>query len=122
MPTGGLGTPAPGATLDLFHDRLGNTWPLIRYLMDDPVYRAAYRGHMQQLLATVFEPGKVNATIRSEQARIFPYVFGPEGESFARTFLTTPAQFDAAVVGPFGLAAYVSNRSAAVTAALRTAQ
>jgi len=122
MPTGGLGTPTPGTPLDLFHDRLGNMWPLIRYLMDDPVYRAAYRGHMQQLLTTVFEPGKVNGTIRSEQARIFPFVFGPEGESFARTFMTTPAQFDAAVSGPLGLTTYVANRSAAVTAALRTAQ
>ena len=122
MPTGGLGTPAPGAQINLFHDQLSSQWPLIRYLMDDPVYRAEYRAHMEQLLATVFEPGKVNATIRSEQARISPYVFGPEGESFARTFMTTPFAFEAAVNGPAGLTTYVSNRFAAVSAALRTAR
>jgi spore coat protein H len=119
MPTGGLGTPLPGSTIDLFHDRLGSNWPLIRYLMDDPVYRAAYRANIARLLDTVFEPSKVASTIRSEQARIFPFVFGPEGESFLRNFIGTPGLFDAAVMGPNGLTAYVANRSAAVRAALQ---
>ena len=32
------------AALDLFHDRVNASWPLIRFLLEDPVYRAAYRG------------------------------------------------------------------------------
>ena len=59
MPTGGLGTPAPDTAIDLFHDRAATNWPLIRFLMDDPVYRAAYRAQMEQLLATVFEPSRI---------------------------------------------------------------
>ena len=119
MPTGGLGTPAPGTTIDLFHDRIGGTWPLIRLLMDDPVYRQTYRTNVEQLLATVFEPSKVAVTLRSEQARIAPFLFGPQGEPPGRNFVGTPAQFDASVYGPNGLIAYVNARVAAVQAALR---
>jgi len=32
--------------------------------MDDPVYRAAYRRHVEDLLATVFVPSRVTATIK----------------------------------------------------------
>ena len=118
MPTGGLGTPAPGAALDLFHNRLGSNWPLIRFLLDDPVYRAAYRANLHNLLATVFEPSKVTAAIRSEHARIFPHVIGSQGESFSRTFVGSAQQFDAAVYGSNGLLNYVTNRAALVQAAL----
>lgn len=122
MPTGGFGTPFGGSAIDLFHDRIGANWPLIRFLMDDPVYRTAYRANIEQFLATVFEPGKVGATLQSEHARIFPYVFGPQGELFGRNFAGSPALFDAAVHGPNGLVAYVRNRSAAVRAALQAAR
>ena len=122
MPTGGIGTPAPGAALDLLHDRAGPTWPLIRFLMDDPVYRATYRAQMEQLLATVFDPSRIAGTLRSEQARIAPYVFGPQGEPFGRNFVGSPLQFDASVHGPNGLIVYVTNRAAAVQAALRVAR
>ncbi len=122
MPTGGLGTPAPGAPLDLFHDRAGPAWPLIRFLMDDPAYRAMYRAQMEELLATVFDPGRIGVTLRSEQARIFPYVFGPQGETFGRSFAGTPLQFDNSVHGPNGLMAYVTSRAAAVRSALQVAR
>ena len=121
MPTGGLGTPAPGTAIDLFHTRLGSNWPLIRFLMDDPVYRGQYRALVEQLLATVFEPSRVTAIIRSEHARIAPHVFGSQGETFGRNFVGTPAQFDASIFGPNGLITYVTNRHAAVQAALRAA-
>src|SRR6185436_2409771 len=43
----GTGGPILGGgvnSLDLFQTRIGAEWPLIRRLLDDPVYRAAYRG------------------------------------------------------------------------------
>jgi hypothetical protein len=122
MPTGGLGTPAPGTAIDLFHDRAAATWPLIRFLMDDPVYRASYRGHLEDLLATVFDPARIGATLRSEQARIAPYVFGPQGETFGRSFVGTPLQFDNSVHGPNGLINYVANRAAAVRNTLQVSR
>ncbi|HEY6509021.1 MAG TPA: CotH kinase family protein, partial [Vicinamibacterales bacterium] len=117
MPAFGLGANAP---IDLFHANLAPNWPLIRLLMEDPVYRAAYRTNLETLLARVFEPGRLNAIIRSEHARIFPFVIGPTGEPFGRNLAGSAAQFDAAVNGPAGLAAYVSRRATAVQQALRT--
>jgi spore coat protein H len=90
---------------------------LIRFLLDDPVYRAAYRGHVEELITTVFDAGRLTARLRSEQALIAPYVIGPEGEQSGRTFLQTPAQFDTAVAG---LASFVESRSAAVKQLLGT--
>ena len=59
--------------------------------------------YLENLLATVFEPGRVTATLRSEQARIARFVVGPEGEPFGRNLAGSAAQFDAALFGPTGL-------------------
>ena len=126
MSSGGIGGGGGGGggtqTVDIFHNGSNANWPLIRFLMDDPVYRATYRAHVEDLLATVFEPSRVSAILRVEQARIAPFVIGTEGEDPARTFAGTPQQFDAAVYGPNGLIAYVTNRVAAVRRALGSAQ
>ena len=101
MSSGGIGGGGGGGggtqTVDIFHNGSNANWPLIRFLMDDPVYRATYRAHVEDLLATVFEPSRVSAILRVEQARIAPFVIGTEGEDPARTFAGTPQQFDAAV-------------------------
>ena len=110
------GTGGAGA-LDLFHANTNATWPLIRFLMDDPVYRAAYRQHVQELIGTVFEPSRVAARLRSEQALITPYVVGAEGEQSGRTFLSNLTQFATSVDTAV---AYVQSRAAAVRAALET--
>jgi spore coat protein H len=116
--------PAPGGgrpaiTLDLFHDRVGSDKPLVRFLMDDALYRATYRAHVAELVATVFDPARLSATIRSEHARIARYVVGDEGEDPSRSFAGTPIEFDATVYGPNGLVAYVEARAAAVRQALQ---
>ena len=105
------GGPGAGATLDLFQDRVNASWPLIRYLMDDPVYRAAYRQNVEELLNTVFESSRLAARLQAEYARIAPYVVGPDGEQPGRTFLQSPEQFTQAVAS---LAAYAQTRPAAV--------
>jgi hypothetical protein len=69
----------------------------------------------------VFEPSKVSATLRSEQARMFPFVLGPQGEPFGRNFTGPPAVFDASVYGPNGLVACVANRAVRVQQILRAA-
>jgi len=78
----------------------------------------SYQG-LFTMLATVFEPGRVIATLRSEQARIARFVVGPEGEPFGRNLAGSAAQFDAALFGPNGLIGYVNNRAAAVRQVLR---
>jgi hypothetical protein len=119
---GNLGGGGAGGaqTVDIFNNASPASWPLIRFLMDDPVYRAQYRAHVVDLLATVFEPSRVNAILQSEQARIVPFVIGREGELAGRSFAGTPAQFDASLYGPTGLLAYVSSRATAIRRALAT--
>ena len=105
--------------LDLFHDRVNASWPLIRYLMDDPVYRAAYRGYVEEMLNTVFEPSALTARLQAEYARIAPYVVGPEGEVPERSFIQSPAEFTQAVTN---LMTYVQTRAASVRQALGAAR
>ena len=116
-PTGG--GLAGGGGLDLFHDSVNAQWPLIRYLLDDPVYRAAYRAQVEELLNTVFEPARVSARIQAESARVAPYVVGTEGEQAGRTFLASPEEFTQAISS---LLAYVQSRGATVRRALETAR
>jgi len=109
---------APGAGaggLDLFHDRVNASWPLIRYLLDDPVYRAAYRGYVEEFLNTVFEPSRVTTRLQAEYVRIAPYVVGAEGEQAGSTFISTPTEFTQAVTS---LMTYVQSRGPAVRQAL----
>ena len=119
---GGIGGGTQGGNVDLFHAGINASWPLIRFFMDDPLYRATYRAHVENLLATVFEPSSLSARLQSEHARIAQFVIGSSGELPGRTFAGTPAQFDATVFGPTGLIAYVESRAAAVRRALGAAQ
>ncbi|MDO8795794.1 MAG: CotH kinase family protein [Vicinamibacterales bacterium] len=116
MGGGNPGTGTTASAVDIMRDTAqGQQWPLIRFLMDDPVYRDAYRRHAEDLLATVFEPARLVTRLRAEQALITPYVVGPEGEQSGRTFLQTPAQFATSVDQ---LVTYVQARATAVRQAL----
>lgn len=117
-----LGAGNPNAPIDLMLNNVQPVWPLIRHLLDDPVYRAAYRANVDEMLRTVFVPSRVNAIMQAEQARIYRYVIGPEGEAPSRNFAGTAAQFDASLFGPNGLMQYVNNRHARVTATFRNSQ
>jgi spore coat protein H len=114
---GGGNTGSSGAALDLFLNSTGANWPLIRFLLDDPIYRAEYRSHVEELITTVFDAGRLTARLRAEERLIAPYVVGPEGEQSGRTFLSSPAQFSTAVAD---LVSFVESRSAAVKQALGT--
>ncbi len=83
--------------LDLFHDRVGADWPLIRFLLDDATYRARYRSHVEALAGGMADPGHVAARLRQEHALIAPHVVGPDGEQPGRTFTASPEAFDAAL-------------------------
>ncbi|HYE87316.1 MAG TPA: CotH kinase family protein [Vicinamibacterales bacterium] len=114
----GGGRAGAGNQLDLFHDNDDASWPLIRFLLDDPVYRAQYRSHLEQLTRTVFEPSRLSARFRAAHTLIARDVIGVDGEQRGRTFVNDPADFDAAMYGPNGLLAWAQSRHAALLAAL----
>ncbi len=59
---------------------VGNEWPLIRFLIDDPVYQEAYWGYVSEFVEGVFETDAVKARIQQEHDLIAPYVIGTDGE------------------------------------------
>lgn len=85
----------PLASLD--HSNIGENWPLIRYLMDDPVYHALYVGYVEDTINGAFEPSKIQATYQAMHDLIAPYVVGENGEIEGYTFLTSDEAFDTAL-------------------------
>lgn len=62
-------------------------FPLIRKILDQPVYFARYKKLLQQLLAGPAKPELLIAMIQSQRQQIGPYMLGPEGEQPGYTFL-----------------------------------
>ncbi|MBX2896099.1 MAG: CotH kinase family protein [Cyclobacteriaceae bacterium] len=72
-------------------------WPLIRYLMDDPVYAARYRFYMQQFLNEVFNTATINSMFNTYYNLISPFVIGPQlAEQGKYSQLPNPAAFTSA--------------------------
>ena len=55
-------------------ESVGADWPLIRYLLDDPVYHDQYVSYVEETVQTVFEPTRMTTIYRELADRIAPYV------------------------------------------------
>jgi spore coat protein H len=77
-----------GRTLSLSLEEVGNSWPLIRFLMDDAVYNDVYHREMEKAMDGCFVGDNVIARIRQFHDLIKPYVVGPEGEINGYTFIS----------------------------------
>lgn len=101
-------------------DEVDERRPLVRLLLDDPVYRGIYRDELQAALAGAFDAGWVIERARAYHALIAPWVVGPDGEAAPYTFLESAAEFEDALDGPGGtpLAPHVTARHNAVREAL----
>jgi spore coat protein H len=83
---------------DLMHSSVGTAWPLIRYVMDDPVYRAQYLGELESAISTDGVLNAAQATARLNRAHdlIAPFVVGGDTEMGERpgfTFLNGASAF-----------------------------
>jgi hypothetical protein len=112
---GGFG----GGGLSLGLTEVTDGWPLIRFLLDDPIYRARYHRFLLQVIEREYTPAIYTEAFRSARDLIEPYVTGPEGEQPGHTFLSTPDAFAEAVEA---LVEHVTNRQGEVRAYLSTAQ
>ncbi len=86
-----------GNPLSMGLTEVGDTWPLIRYLMDDPVYSAIYRENLHDVVTTAFAPSKMQETYQYYHELIEPYVTGAEGEQEGYTNLNSPETFDSSL-------------------------
>lgn len=108
----GVGSPrGAGTGLSLSMDEVRNDWPLIRFLMDDPVYAAAYRAHLKAFVQDVFTEAALDPLFEAYHTLIAPWVLGPDGERADATFLSSPSAFLASVAE---LKAHVRARRALV--------
>jgi spore coat protein H len=103
MGMGGMGKSAmmgggqsQDAVASLTHAQVDSTWSLIRFLMDDSVYRAKYLQDVRRFTTENFTPASVQATIQATHSLIAPYVTGTEPEQSGYTYLSSPADFETA--------------------------
>lgn len=109
--SGGNGAPAQSVrTLDL--SSVGEAWPLIRYLMDDPVYFEKYQQYLQETVDTAFQPEKLADTIQKYHDMIEASV---QKETQDSTQLSSIDAFNQSVTG---LVQYVEDRYGEVIAYL----
>lgn len=83
--------------LSVMMDEVDQTWPLIRYVMDDQVYRERYREALRVLLEGPCSKSRFDARVQQLHEMITPFVTGAEGERAPYTHLANPNQFRSAL-------------------------
>jgi len=83
--------------LSLALSEVGEQWPLIRFLLDDPVYQESYRQKVGEAASKHLEPAAAEARFRAAHELIKPYVTGAEGEVAGYTFIKSPEAFEASL-------------------------
>ncbi len=81
-------------TLSLGMDEVTDRWPLIRFLMDDPVYKAQYEAYLGEVVETVFVPEDMAETYQNYHGLIEASVLA---ETEAATMLKSQASFENSV-------------------------
>lgn len=92
-----------GGGLTVMMDEITEQWPLIRFLLDDPVYRMQYQESLRAALGGLYEKAKFEAHARQLHTLVSPYVIGGAGETGEKapyTFITEPDQFRNALTEP----------------------
>ncbi len=67
--------------LSLKMDDVGADWPLIRYLIDDPIYNEVYTIYLADTIEGSFDPDKMASTYQEMAALIAPYASTDVGEA-----------------------------------------
>ncbi|MCB2214028.1 CotH kinase family protein [bacterium] len=80
--------------LSLSLDEVTDQWPLIRYLMDDPVYQAQYEAYVGALVETVFVPDEMAQTYQTYHELIAESALAETEEA---TMLRSAADFENSV-------------------------
>lgn len=100
-PNNGGGGGRNALSLALTAEEVGNDWPLIRYLIDDPVYQQVYREEVEKAMNGAFAIGPTRQRYQQAHDLIRPYVVGENGETPEATLLSSPEAFDPALTTLF---------------------
>ncbi|MCO4762323.1 MAG: CotH kinase family protein [Myxococcales bacterium] len=106
------GGPSGGSTANVLHENTTTKWPLIRLLLDDPVFMKAYLGYVSAATKGLFA-----TTAFAERAQVLHDLVKPHvtEEKAPWSQLASQASFDGAVAE---LTAHVKARQTAVATAL----
>ncbi len=85
-----------GSSVSFSMENVTDQWPLIRYLMDDPVYHERYVNILLNLTAGAFDPDTLAQKIDLYHDLVESSVIGPDGEREGYTYLTDESDFDTA--------------------------
>jgi spore coat protein CotH len=83
-----------GGSLELSMNDVGNDWPLIRYLMDNPEYKLIYENYLEEFISGVFAPDKLISTYNKYYDLVKEYAYN---EVSGYTFISYNEEFDQAV-------------------------
>jgi spore coat protein H len=75
-PGGGM-----GRSVSLERNEVGQNWPLIRYLLDDPVYHERYVKYIEEMINGPFNPETLEKKCRELAELIAPYVAKESSEA-----------------------------------------
>jgi spore coat protein H len=81
-------------TFNLSSNEISADWPLIRYLLDDPVYHEKYVEAVKTVSNGAFDPNTLKETFSKNHELISPYVVGPDGERDEYTHLKSDQDFE----------------------------
>ena len=76
-------------TASIDGENVGSSWPLIRYLLDDPVYHDVYVTYVAEALDSVFQPDTLEIQIRETYEAIAPYFLDEAGSLSDEAFLSS---------------------------------
>jgi hypothetical protein len=107
-----------GAGGDVLHRQVSDRWPLIQFLLADPVYAGRYREFLSDALEGLAAPAAFEQRAKALHRLIAPSVVGPQGERPGHTTVSSPAAFEGSVDGPGGLVEKMRTRREQVRTAL----
>ena len=110
--------------LSVLMDEVTEDWPLLRFLLDDPVYRAQYLEALRKTSAApILQQQAFEALADKLHTMITPYViggYGQTGEKAPYTFIAQPTDFQNALTDASrGLFTSAASLRSAVDAALQ---
>ncbi|WP_319580279.1 CotH kinase family protein [uncultured Methanospirillum sp.] len=89
-----MGMGFKNTTFNLSSNEISADWPLIRYLLDDPVYHEKYVEAVKTVSNGAFDPNTLKETFSKNHELISPYVVGPDGERAKYTHLKSDQDFE----------------------------
>ncbi len=90
----------PELSYSLLLDEADDSRPLVRYLLDDPIYFAQYKDYLLESVEEAFEVSWVHDKMDAYHALVAPYVVGPDGENAPYTFINSDDEFLLSLDGP----------------------